>query len=582
MTTLLSQVIHSSLSEWVAELSQSDYRGHQVELWTFNDQASRAEAQRALRELGIEAFIYSAYKPLVHFCLESTAISESVPEQIEVRYPLNPHASEKRFLLEAYPLGALLQDKNVRFVADSNLTDRYQLNVTSKAGQTQSLFVLAPNLVRPDATGAEQLSPTAWLRITNPEGKVIKDEALSSDYEQAYRAVMQVIAQHDWPNHAPYFQRLEINIQLPTEDDALGYDHEVISLREALHEDLYFSIQEWFKTREGKNATARDCQPGQIVPNITRCAGSQVHIDVALTAYQHTHSTHTAEVLASAGHPLSEQQVMFELETLGGEPFAAHTVSGKRVNATYIAGSDKAVVVSGGQHANETTGVVGVLRAARLLSQQANAHLVISPLENPDGYALHQELIQSNPHHMHHAARYTALGDDLEYRTAEPLYEKAIRRQAQALSQAQLHVNLHGYPSHEWTRPFSGYVPQGFEMWTIPKGFFLVVRHLDTPQWQEYAERFVDALTLELQHCSEVIAMNRKQIALYEQHAGETGFRMINGYPCFVSSVEQAYFPLQLITEYPDESIYGDDFIAGHTVQMETVLAAYRVHQSLS
>ncbi|WMN57983.1 hypothetical protein NI390_16990 [Vibrio fluvialis] len=226
--------------------------------------------------------------------------------------------------------------------------------------------------------------------------------------------------------------------------------------------------------------------------------------------------------------------------------------------------------------------MVGVLRAAGLLSQQANAHLVISPLENPDGYALHQALIQSNPHHMHHAARYTALGDDLEYRTAEPLYEKAIRKQAQALSQAQLHVNLHGYPSHEWTRPFSGYVPQGFEMWTIPKGFFLVVRHLDTPQWQEYAERFVDALTLELQHCSEVIAMNRKQIALYEQHAGETGFRMINGYPCFVSSVEQADFPLQLITEYPDESIYGDDFIAGHTVQMETVLAAYRVHQSLS
>ena len=76
--------------------------------------------------------------------------------------------------------------------------------------------------------------------------------------------------------------------------------------------------------------------------------------------------------------------------------------------------------------------------------------------------------------------------------------------------------------------------------------------------------------------------MNQKQIALYEKHAGDTGFRMINGFPCFVSGVENPDFPLQLITEFPDESIYGDDFVLGHETQMATVLAAYRVFQSLS
>ena len=39
--------------------------------------------------------------------------------------------------------------------------------------------------------------------------------------------------------------------------------------------------------------------------------------------------------------------------------------------------------------------------------------------------------------------------------------------------------------------------------------------------------------------------------------------------------------PLTLITEYPDETIYGPEFIAGHTAQMETVIAAYDAHQKL-
>ncbi|NWM44847.1 peptidase M14, partial [Escherichia coli] len=84
-------------------------------------------------------------------------------------------------------------------------------------------------------------------------------------------------------------------------------------------------------------------------------------------------------------------------------------------------------------------------------------------------------------------ARYTALGDDLEYRTAAQPHEKAIRFEAQRLSGARLHINLHGYPAHEWTRPLSGYMPRGFAMWTLPKGFFLIMRYQHG--WEERAER---------------------------------------------------------------------------------------------
>jgi hypothetical protein len=75
---------------------------------------------------------------------------------------------------------------------------------------------------------------------------------------------------------------------------------------------------------------------------------------------------------------------------------------------------------------------------------------------------------------------------------------------------------------------------------------------------------------------------NNAQIALFEKHAGETGFRIINGFPCLIGVDDRHTVPLTLITEYPDETIYGDDFIRGHTAQMETVLSAYEALQKLS
>lgn len=60
------------------------------------------------------------------------------------------------------------------------------------------------------------------------------------------------------------------------------------------------------------------------------------------------------------------------------------------------------------------------------------------------------------------------MGDDLEYRSVEnngdKHWGKALRLQAEKLTGAKLHVNLHGYPSHEWTHPLSGYVPRGYGM----------------------------------------------------------------------------------------------------------------------
>ena len=180
---------------------------------------------------------------------------------------------------------------------------------------------------------------------------------------------------------------------------------------------------------------------------------------------------------------------------------------------------------------------------------------------------------------MHHAARYTALGDDLEYRQSGDLLEKDIRQKAQEISTAQLHINLHGYPAHEWTRPLAGYVPRGFDMWTLPRGFFLILRH--HAAWKTEAHDFITQVTQQLASVPDLLAFNQASIDLYRIHSGETELDLINGFPCWICANDQQSAPLTLITEYPDETIYGDAFIAGHRAQMAAVIAAYDTWQSL-
>jgi hypothetical protein len=173
---------------------------------------------------------------------------------------------------------------------------------------------------------------------------------------------------------------------------------------------------------------------------------------------------------------------------------------------------------------------------------------------------------------MHHAARYSALGDDVESRETEPLYEKAARLALIAETGARLHLNLHGYPAHEWSRPLSGYLPRGFELWTIPKGFFLILRYL--PGYAAHARPFLEALTKTLAEDPALARFNALQLATWAAHAGEVPFPVLNGIPCLIGETDRQTLPFQLITEYPDETIYGDAFRLAHTTQTRTALAA--------
>lgn len=540
-----------------------EWPGRFLEAWVFEDESTRCSAEASLAVAGVTARLRSAYKPLLHFFLEEVELTGL--SAATVRTPSHLLATPGRFELEAFPLARLLPGMALRFEPGP---DELHHHVILEHGtrRTEHL-VFAPNRERHNPFGDRVLAPCGWLR-TDPS---VLGSPLDTEYEATFAAVIDLVAKGDWPASPPFFDTLAIDVETGGIEHRLPYGDECISTREALHEDLYFSVLELFQHRAGLPPGDRTLRLGQVLPNIRRGSGA-TRLRVAVSkSKKPTEFRDGEQVLNEAVRPLDVRQVASELDALKGERFDAVSHQGRPVLAAQIVGKDIGLVISAGQHANETSGVVGALRAAKVLKQRGLGFALI-PQENPDGYALHRMLRAANPRHIHHAARFTALGDDLAFRTHEPFIEAEARREAYRRVGAVLHVNLHGYPAHEWTRPHTGYVPRGSQQWAIPKGFFFIINH-KAGLWAE-AEAFVRALSARVSHTPGLRAFNEAQISAFEAHAGPLAFPVYDAIVCIVKESPGQIPPFMLTTEHPDETIYGDAFRFAHTMHAAAVVEA--------
>lgn len=387
MSLLFEASIPRAIDAVVARFSNADWKGARLEAWLFEDVAARREAEAALAGFGVQARLRSALKPLVHEFLDN-----GLPPG-PIRLPCHADAASERFVLEAYPLAALMAVPPV-FVSGDALLD-YVLGDGSR--------VLAPNRVRIDAHGRRQLACCGWLRVWRG-GRLEIDERLETEFETVFDAVIACAARHAWPAAGPLFPTLHIEITTGGICRPLGVAHECIDTREALHEDLYFSLIELFQARAGLPPGARTLHPGQIVPDI-RVSEGPTTVRVAVIEALPEPSALGPVAIDTAARALDLAQVDAEMARLGGEAFTARSVKGRTIHGLHRRGSLPGIVVTAGQHANETSGVVGLLRAAPELLAVAEANVALVPLENPDGYAVHRHLCAFNPRHMHHAAR---------------------------------------------------------------------------------------------------------------------------------------------------------------------------------
>ncbi|WP_349743642.1 hypothetical protein [Roseateles cavernae] len=556
MSALLDITLPRSLDLLLEQAARE--RPERLEAWVFEDEAARREAERALAELGIAARIRSAYKPLLHAWLEGEL---ALPAGWRLLLITVAPAVLQRLKVEAYPLAALLGEGELGFETDAALPQT-EARVSADGRPLATLFVPID----------QAFAPLAWRRSWRA-GRLIEDAALAGcDYRAAYEAAMAAVAGHHWGKTEPYFEQLRIEVEIGGIERALPYDEELISTREALHEDCYFAVLEFFQRRAGRPPGDRTLRPGQIIPDIRAAAGrTRVRVLLSAPAPQAQSSEPVlVDDLAVQAAPLSPEAVAAWLAPLQGERFACLSHQGRPVTGLHRRGTKPGIVISAGQHANESSGVVGALRAVQVLQQQDQAHYALVALENPDGAALHQALIRGNPRHMHHAARYTALGDDLEARSGAELGEKAARQEAIARTGAGLHFSLHGYPAHEWTRPFAGYLPPGFEDWALPRGFFLILRR--HPGRDGLA--FLEALSAGLAQDPALAALNARQQRLWRAHwvDADTAPLLLNGIPCLIQDDSRSTVPFTLITEFPDETVYGEAFVLAQRTQMRTVL----------
>lgn len=175
-----------------------------------------------------------------------------------------------------------------------------------------------------------------------------------------------------------------------------------------------------------------------------------------------------------------------------------YTPLGPYVSLPRLAAAKPTLYMSGRQHANEVSSTNYILRFAELLARDPEyrsyaqkVNFVLHPMENPDGAALAFELQKLTPFHSLHAGRYSSLGMDIGYQTgaARPLLPEAkVRAGLNRKWLPDIYLNLHGYPSHEWVQPFSGYAPYLFRDYWIPRGWFAYFRALSLPLYPDLAE----------------------------------------------------------------------------------------------
>ena len=280
--------------------------------------------------------------------------------------------------------------------------------------------------------------------------------------------------------------------------------------------------------------------------------------------------------------PLSAQDIWQETKRLAQLPGISSRVVGRSLEGRPIHAISRTVnpnapslLVSAGQHANEPTGPKAALILLEQWLSQGAINVVGMPLKNPDGLRLYRALRQVHPEHMHHPARYTALGVDVE---AIPEFEGAALGGVLEQFCPRVHLNLHGYPAHEWTRPYTGYVPRGFELWAIPMGAMVIVVH-DAPQ-KNVAHELAAIIATDLGADQKIRETTLEALRQRAPHVHKNPFELIGGLPFQfwerdakttakrLPSYLEERGTITVITEMPDETVYGQRFELGARTQV--------------
>jgi len=184
-------------------------------------------------------------------------------------------------------------------------------------------------------------------------------------------------------------------------------------------------------------------------------------------------------------------------------------------------------------HANEVSSTnAAFMLLKELLTNKKYADLadklslVIVPVENADGTAIHFELQKEHPVWQLHTARFNALGREFayEYFNADPLSTEALATsRVYGRFVPDIMVDNHGVPSHEWDQQFSGYTSPAYKGFWLPRsllyGYFWYVKEAEYAANIEVNKKMEAAIADAIAADAEMTALNKEWTSVFEKYA---------------------------------------------------------------
>jgi hypothetical protein len=192
-------------------------------------------------------------------------------------------------------------------------------------------------------------------------------------------------------------------------------------------------------------------------------------------------------------------------------------------------------IINSRHHANEvssTNAAFMLLKKLLTLDKYKNLseklNLVIVPMENVDGTAIHYELQKDNPTWKLHVARFNAIGKEFYY---EHFKTDTIHTEAMGLTRLwekflpDVIVDNHGVPSHEWEQQFSGYTSPSYKGFWLPRsllyGYYWMIT--DEVYKGNYAvnKKLEEVIAEKIAEDDEITRWNKEWMTRFEKYAHE-------------------------------------------------------------
>lgn len=190
-------------------------------------------------------------------------------------------------------------------------------------------------------------------------------------------------------------------------------------------------------------------------------------------------------------------------------------------------------IINARHHANEVSSTnAAFILLKKLLTEDAyktlpeKLNLILVPMENVDGAAIHYELQKEHPYWKFHVARFNSLGKEFFH---EHFKQDTIHTEAMGMSRLyerfapDMMVDNHGVPSHEWEQQFSGYTSPSYKGFWLPRsllyGYFWYITNPEYKGNYPVNKVMEDVIADRIAEDAEMTAWNKEWSAQFEKYA---------------------------------------------------------------